>query len=148
MASNPVVADHNPVPIGRRGAARARLHANAQLVTTTGKLPVVLRNLSCTGAMAEGANLPPVGRDLLLQRGDMEVLATVVWQSGSYCGLDFYDPIDHDQVVIEARRPPEDKVRTVSRWDPIGIDDVRTSDDWKRVKAETRWEHGRIRRLF
>jgi hypothetical protein len=148
MASNPVVADHNPFPIGRRGAARARLHANAMLVTTTGKLPVVLRNLSCTGAMAEGANLPPKGRDLLLQRGDMEVLATVIWQSDDYCGLEFYDPIDHDMVVYEARRPPEEKARKVSRWDPIGIDDVRTPEDWQRVQAETRGEHGRIRRLF
>lgn len=148
MASNPIVDDPKQLPIGRRGAARARIRANAALVTTTGKLPVMLCNLSCTGAMAEGEALPPVGRDLLVQRDDFEVLATVVWRAGRQCGLHFYDPIDHDLVVREARKPPEAALRKVSRWDPVGIDDVRTSDDWQRAQAETRGEYGRIRRLF
>jgi hypothetical protein len=148
MAPNPAFKTFGQSPIGRRTAPRARLHANATLVTTTGKIPVLLRNLSCTGAMAEGANLPSQGRDILLQRGDLEVLAAVVWSTGHQCGLSFYDPVAHDLVVSEARKPPEDATRPVSRWDPIGIDDVRNSDDWSKVQAEMRGEHGRIRKLF
>lgn len=98
---------NDDILIGRRGAPRARLQANAALQSVTCEIPVILRNLSCTGAMVQARDLPKPGRTVLLKRGSIEALATVVWSENGRCGLEFFDPLSSDEVVREARTPPE-----------------------------------------
>lgn len=132
--------------VGRRGAARARLQANASLETTTGEMPVVLRNLSRSGAMIEGRNLPALNRTALLRRGDIEALGTVVWQEQGRCGFQFYDALPHDAVVAEARKPPEPPRRPdPTYWSPSGMADVVSVDEWQKAKARAEREYNAIR---
>lgn len=132
--------------VGRRGAARARLQANASLETTTGKVPVIVRNLSCSGAMIEGSNLPALNRTALLKRGRIEALGTVVWQEGGRCGFQFYDDLPHDAVVAEARKPPEPPRRPApTYWSPSGMADVVSVDDWQKAKARAEREYRGLR---
>jgi hypothetical protein len=61
------------------------------------KVAVRIRNLSEGGAMLDGAVLPRPGARLLLRRAEIEVGATVMWQSGGKCGIAF----DNSAVTVE-----------------------------------------------
>jgi hypothetical protein len=93
--------------IGRRAAPRARLHAQATLQSVARDVRVILRNLSCTGAMVEGDDLPQTGRTVLFMRDSIEEMASVVWSEDGRCGLEFFDPISYDEVVRQSRSLPE-----------------------------------------
>jgi hypothetical protein len=95
------------VCIGRRASARARLHAVATLQSIARDVRVIVRNLSCTGAMVEGDDLPIAGRTVLFKRHGIEEMATVVWAEDGRCGLEFFDPIPHEEVVRQSRSLPE-----------------------------------------
>src|SRR3546814_8540796 len=78
--ANPAAAKATPedeLTTGRRETQRARVHLSAMLVATTREYAVTLRNISCTGAMVEGDDLPPNGRTVALRRGDIDELADV-----------------------------------------------------------------------
>jgi hypothetical protein len=77
----------------QRRADRVRLLLTARLVTTTDEFPVMLRDISLTGAMVEGSRLPAMGVDLLLKRGALEIFAQVVWVGGRCAGLEFETPL-------------------------------------------------------
>ena len=53
------------------------------------KASVRIRNLSESGALLEGATFPNVDEKLTLRRLDMEIDATVIWHTGSRCGIKF-----------------------------------------------------------
>lgn len=76
--------------------------------STTGHYAVTLRNLSCTGAMAEGKEVPEAGRDVVLQAGPLELFCTVVWAEGGRCGLSFEEPLPQPLVVALSRAVPND----------------------------------------
>lgn len=140
MATRPRDAEAEIAPdliTGRRGAARARLHVNALLETTTGELPVLLRDLSCSGARVEGEKLPALGRTALLKRGRLEALGIVVWHDGEgRCGLHFFDPLNIEEVIAEAQQPPEPARRPAQYyWKPTGASDVITAEDWQQARA-------------
>lgn len=50
---------------------------------------VRIRNLSESGAMLDGVALPNTGTKLVLRRAVIEMPATVVWQAGGRCGVQF-----------------------------------------------------------
>jgi hypothetical protein len=119
--------------IGRRGASRARLQLNASLETTTGATPVVLRNLSCTGAMLQGRSLPKVNRTAVLKRHGIDAMGIVVWQEEDRCGFLFFDPISYELVVETAAAPPEATVRTdTMHWSVSNK--VVTAEDWRKAQ--------------
>lgn len=126
--------DTQPIT-GRRGAARARVQLNAVLETTTGAIPIVIRNLSCTGAMLEGPNLPKPNREAILKRGQIDAIGVVVWSKGDRCGFHFFDPIAEATVVHLARTPPEPAPGSLPQHDlGAGVAEVITVDDWRFMK--------------
>lgn len=75
------------------GGTCFRLLLGAKLVTTTGEMPVMLRELSSAAAVVTGERMPSVGTDIILKRGRLETLATVAWTDGTRARLEFEDPL-------------------------------------------------------
>jgi hypothetical protein len=80
-----------------------------RLLTGRGALPAKLRDLSLSGALVEGYDLPPAGSTLFLVRGDRELSARVAWQRDNRAGLEFHIPLTEEQLIAEvnpSRRIP------------------------------------------
>jgi hypothetical protein len=122
--------------IGRRAAPRARLHAQATLQSIARDVRVILRNLSCTGAMVEGDDLPRAERTVLFMRDSIEEMATVIWSENGRCGLEFFDPICHDEVVRQSRSLPErQEARPVPYYWRAELKEERLSvEEWRTAK--------------
>jgi len=77
-----------------RTARRTNLMLAAEIETASGvRSPVRIRNLSETGALIEGAQLPDKGAALTLHRGSLHIKATVAWSGGGRCGVHFDKPV-------------------------------------------------------
>ena len=86
---------------GSRREPRYTLLLCAKLLTPRGMVPAKLRDLSLSGAMIEGLDLPPPGSNLFLLRGQLEVSARVAWRRGDRAGLEVHVPISEDQLLAE-----------------------------------------------
>jgi hypothetical protein len=109
--------------VGRRSGARARLRLPATLESVRGISRVTIINLSCTGAMIEVPELLKVGTDVVLQRGDLDAFAVVVWAGSGRCGVHFYDPIEEAEVIAYRRNsehvagePDREALARAERW--------------------------------
>jgi hypothetical protein len=91
----------------QRRSVRFRVILSAKLMTTTSEHNVTLRDISATGALAEGAQVPPSGKDVMLKRGALDVLARVVWSDGVRCGLEFDEPISEADLLMHMNTQPE-----------------------------------------
>ena len=89
--------------VGRRGDARARLSLPATLESVRGVFRVKIINISCSGAMVEVPELLKVGSDVVLQRGKLDAFAVVVWSGSGRCGLQFYDQLTDEEVILYRR---------------------------------------------
>ena len=94
-----------PAATGGR-SPRRRVQLSGEARSTTGRFDLTLRNLSCTGAMAEGEQIPPAGRDLVVWVGEMELLCRVVWAQPGRCGLEFDQPLSQPAVVALSQIVP------------------------------------------
>ena len=65
------------------------------------RMPIIIADLSRTGALICGAMLPPRGERVALLAQGLDVTATVVWHREQSCGLSFHAPIDPLAVVRE-----------------------------------------------
>jgi hypothetical protein len=74
---------------------KAALHAGHR------RLPIVIDDISKTGAMISGGVLPTRGERVWLLADGLKVDATVMWHSGTSCGLSFHAPVDPLAVVRE-----------------------------------------------
>lgn len=63
------------------------------------RMPIVIGDLSRTGAMVCGPMLPLRGQRVALVARGLEVAATVVWSDEDSCGLSFHEAIDPLAVV-------------------------------------------------
>ena len=84
---------------GRRDEPRARLLLAASVEALSGHHHVNLLDVSRTGARLEGGELPAVGKDVVLQCGEIDTFGTVVWHSGEQCGLHFDEPISGPELI-------------------------------------------------
>ena len=82
----------------RRGKSRLRLGIPAVLLTTDGRGPISLLDLSETGAKILLASEMPVVCGFLRWM-HYEAFCIVVWQDGALAGLQFEYPIDRDWVI-------------------------------------------------
>ena len=64
-----------------------------------GQHPVSVRNLSPTGAMVDGRQLPLEGQSVVLHRDEHRVPAQVVWAAGNRCGLSFGVQVKVDHLI-------------------------------------------------
>ena len=129
--------DTTALAVGKRHSQRARMRLNAKLMTPAREMQVVLCNLSCTGAMVEGLDLPPVGRTVALHRQEIDELAAVVWTRQCFAGLAFFDPIALEVVLDQASQPAEDIANAPPTICAVSTlpDDHLSVEEWKKVKA-------------
>ena len=72
-----------------RSAHRANVFLAAVLDVAGSSFPVRVRNLSPTGALVDGRDLPGKGDAVRLQRGPYSAVARVMWCKAGACGLRF-----------------------------------------------------------
>lgn len=84
-------AIHDP---NKRGAERKALFVAAALVDAAGSFPVRIRNISPSGAMVEGDQLPRLDSAIRLVRAELSVSGRVAWSAGRQCGLAFDHFVD------------------------------------------------------
>ena len=77
----------------------AALYADGRSVT-----PVRVRNISRTGALVEGATLPPVGTVVRLSRASLSASGSVIWIEQGRAGLEFEAPIGVSEWLPQGRR--------------------------------------------
>lgn len=87
-----------PLHVPRRGKARLRLGIPAVLLTTDGRGPISLLDLSESGARILLASDTKVSCGFLRWM-HYEAFCTVVWQDGAQAGIQFEHPIDRDWVL-------------------------------------------------
>ncbi len=121
---------------GRR-RERMRVLLAARLVTTFNDRPVKIRDLSSEGAMIEGDAMPSKGMDVILQRGPIEVFASVVWSNGRQCGLEFESVLDEED-FLTLLNPPLPSGPAIeppaSRYSPLRNEPL-TAEDWAAARA-------------
>ena len=59
----------------------------------SGRRNVRLLDLSRSGAKLEGADLPPVGKDIVLRCAGLDTFGTIVWAEADRCGIAFDEQI-------------------------------------------------------
>ncbi len=95
---------------------KAVLHIGRQ------RLPIVIGDISRTGALILGSGMPPKGQRVALIAQGLEVTGTVMWRDEAGCGVDFHEMVDplaivRDNLVQFAwlkRRPSEPPERATA----------------------------------
>ena len=98
-----------------RRAPRFPTRLKAVLRIGQQRLPIVIGDISRTGAMILGAGLPGKGERVALIAQGLEATATVMWQDEVGCGLNFHNTVDPLAIVRDnlaqfawlKRRPSE-----------------------------------------
>ena len=94
---------------GKRQAKRARVLLAAKLQTANGEIDARLRDLSRKGALVECRNVPPVGTELVFNRGSTSIPARVAWTGSDRVGLEFAYMIDEHEVLVQLKRTTSDQ---------------------------------------
>ena len=97
---------------GKRKAKRARVLLAAKLQTPTGDIDARLRDLSRKGALVECGTVPPVGTELIFNRGNTSIPARVAWTGSDRVGLEFAYMIDEHEVLVQLKRTSSDQNQT------------------------------------
>jgi hypothetical protein len=84
-----------------RNAPRFPTKVEAVLRIGHRRVPIVIGDISRTGAMIYGVRLPPRGERVALLAEGLEVRATIVWSGKDSCGLSFHAAVDPLAVVRE-----------------------------------------------
>jgi hypothetical protein len=79
--------------IGKRSEARTKVAVMASLTAASESRSVMIRNLSCRGALIESFSLPEPDARIELRRGAVSAFARVVWKGPDRAGLQFEQPI-------------------------------------------------------
>ena len=77
-----------------RDGVRANVFLTAVLDASGVVYAVRVRNISVSGALIDGDQLPSSGAGVRLSRGQLEVSGDVAWEDGDYRGLRFSSPVD------------------------------------------------------
>lgn len=97
---------------GKRKAKRARVLLAAKLQTASGEIDARLRDLSRKGALVECQTVPPVGTELIFNRGSTSIPARVAWTGSDRVGLEFAYMIDEHEVLVQLKRTTSDQNQT------------------------------------
>jgi len=94
---------------GKRKAKRARVLLAAKLQTAGGEIEARLRDLSRKGALVECHTVPPVGTEVVFNRGNTSIPARVAWTGSDRVGLEFAYMIDEHEVLVQLKRTSSDQ---------------------------------------
>ncbi|HET9640823.1 MAG TPA: PilZ domain-containing protein [Allosphingosinicella sp.] len=95
---------------GKRQAKRARVLLAAKLqMANGGEIAARLRDLSRKGALVECQTVPPVGTELVFNRGSTSIPARVAWTGSDRVGLEFAYMIDEHEVLVQLKRTSGDQ---------------------------------------
>lgn len=87
------------VAIQKRTTKRSRVLLVAHLEVEGQQHEVRIRDLSASGALIESADPPPVGGAVQLHCGDTSLDGRIAWTDGSWCGLEFSEPLKKGALV-------------------------------------------------
>ena len=79
--------------IQKRTAKRSRMLLSAVLEDAAGQHEVRIRDVSTEGALLEVSASPSVEEQVQLTCGDSTLAGRVVWVDGSWCGIEFLEPL-------------------------------------------------------
>lgn len=82
--------------IEARRYARQPMLLAARLILVTGERAVHIRDLSVGGARIAGEDLPAVGTDVMLKRGEFESFGRIAWLSHGQAGIAFDELLDDE----------------------------------------------------
>ena len=94
---------------GKRASRRSRVLLAARLQTPIGEVDCRLRDLSRKGALVECQTVPPVGTELVFNRGSTSIPARVAWTGSDRVGLEFAYMIDEHEVLVQLKRTSGDQ---------------------------------------
>ena len=99
-----------------RRSRRSQVFLQAMLDVAGASVPVVLRNLSCDGALVSGKELPEPGKPVLFHRQGLSVPSSVAWSHRGYAGIHFDSPLFPKELLrhipaTENKPPPDIKRR-------------------------------------
>jgi hypothetical protein len=89
---------------GKRQAKRARVLLAAKLQTPAGEIDARLRDLSRKGALVECNTVPPVGTEVVFNRGNTSIPARIAWTGSNRVGLEFAYMIDEQEMLVQLKR--------------------------------------------
>jgi hypothetical protein len=89
-----------------RRFARQPMLLAARLILVSGERAVHIRDLSVGGARIAGEDLPPVGADVMLKRGDFETFGTIAWLSHGQAGIAFDETVE-DAAIAAIHAPTQ-----------------------------------------
>jgi len=118
---------------GKRTARRSRVLLAASLETPAGTSPARLRDLSEKGALIECESQPEVGSEVVFVRGSNRIPARTAWVAAGRIGLEFHDPIDEHDVLVQLKHEPPNDVNQRYRRPALG--QVMTAKDLRLAKA-------------
>ena len=95
-----------------RDAPRSNVFLSAVLTAGQSSIPVRVRNLSPSGALIDGPDLPQSGR-VMLRRGHLSANGEIAWHGDGMCGLRFHDPIDVASWVMRVVHSGQERVDTI-----------------------------------
>ncbi len=81
---------------GRRKSAREPVVLAASALTLSSSRPVIVTEVSPTGAKLVGRHLPKKGTSALIAVGQVELFADIIWSANDECGIAFESPLSAD----------------------------------------------------
>ncbi len=117
----------------RRQWPRQLMILSARLCTVTRDYPVRIRDLSAGGARIEGAELPMVGTDVMLKRGEADMFGAIAWVSGNQAGIEFEEALDGAALDAFTSEPDVPAPNAV---------DIRRPGFGRRSSHHPRWSNG------
>ena len=108
---------------GQRSIKRARVLLSARIRSADGEYEARLRDLSRKGALIECRMPAKAGDDVLFLRGAIGVPSRVAWVAGDRLGLEFEQPIDENEVLMQIGRRPLQETEERFRRPSIGRED-------------------------
>lgn len=79
---------------GRRRTRRQKVVLTGSASHDDDLRPVIIEDVSSTGAKLRGRNLPQSGEDMQIAVGSMTLTAAVTWLGADQCGITFTTPLD------------------------------------------------------
>lgn len=83
---------------GERSVPRSEAGRSARLAAGQKVYPLILVDLSRTGARLSGSELPQRGQGVVFRCHDVRAHAQVVWSEGDSCAVEFETPIAPGEV--------------------------------------------------